>query len=126
PIFGAAAMGLSSFCVVSNALRLNLVRPYDNTKDKAIGTPVQGNLIKQTTTEIRKEGNEMKITVNGMMCAHCEAHVKKALEAIDGIESVVADHEKNLVTITTTKDVDEASIKAAVTEAGYEYAGVIR
>ncbi|MBE5848506.1 MAG: heavy metal translocating P-type ATPase [Lachnospiraceae bacterium] len=125
PIFGAAAMGLSSFCVVSNALRLNLVRPYDNTKDKAIGTPLQGNLIKQTTTEIRKEGNEMKITVKGMMCAHCEAHVKKALEAIDGIESAAADHEQNLVTITTTKDVDEASIKAAVTEAGYEYVGVI-
>ena len=68
----------------------------------------------------------MKITVNGMMCAHCEAHVKKALEAIDGIESAVADHEKNLVTITTTKEVDEASLMAAVTEAGYEYAGVIR
>ena len=126
PIFGAAAMGLSSFCVVSNALRLNLVKPYDNTKDRAIKDPVRGNLIKQQmNTETRKEGNEMKITVNGMMCAHCEAHVKKALEAIDGIESVVADHEKNLVTITNTKEVDEASIKAAVAEAGYEYAGVI-
>ena len=67
----------------------------------------------------------MKITVNGMMCAHCEAHVQKALEAIDGIESAVADHEKNLVTINGTKEVDEASIKAAVTEAGYEYMGVV-
>ena len=67
----------------------------------------------------------MKINVNGMMCAHCEAHVKKALEAIDGIESAVASHDDNLVTIVNTKDIDEASIKTAVEEAGYEYAGVV-
>ena len=66
----------------------------------------------------------MKIKVNGMMCAHCEAHVKKALEAIDGIESATASHEENMVTITTSKDVDEALIKEAITEAGYEYAGL--
>ncbi|MEE3471321.1 MAG: heavy metal-associated domain-containing protein [Butyrivibrio hungatei] len=66
----------------------------------------------------------MKIKVNGMMCAHCEAHVKKALEAIDGIESAVASHEENLVTITNSKDVDVALIKAAVTDAGYEYDGI--
>ena len=67
----------------------------------------------------------MKIAVKGMMCGHCEAHVKKALEAIDGIELAVASHEENQVTITTTKDVDEALIKAAVEEEGYEYAGII-
>ena len=77
------------------------------------------------SAEIRKENKEMKITVNGMMCEHCEAHVKKALEAIDGIDSAVASHNDNLVTITNSKDVDEAAIKAAVEEAGYEYAGVI-
>ena len=66
----------------------------------------------------------MKIKVNGMMCAHCEAHVKKALEAIDGIESAVASHEENRGTLTNSKDVDEALIKAAITEAGYEYAGI--
>ncbi len=66
----------------------------------------------------------MKIKVNGMMCAHCEAHVKKALEAIDGIESAEASHEKNLVTVTNSKDIDEELIKAAITEAGYEYAGI--
>ncbi|MCR5022828.1 MAG: heavy-metal-associated domain-containing protein, partial [Lachnospiraceae bacterium] len=71
-----------------------------------------------------KENKEMKIKVNGMMCAHCEAHVKKALEAIDGIESAAASHEENLVTITNSKDVDEDLIKAAVTDAGYEYAGI--
>ena len=67
----------------------------------------------------------MKIKVNGMMCEHCEAHVKKALEAIDGIESAVASHDENLVTITASKDIDEAVIKAAVEDAGYEYAGLL-
>ncbi|MBO4844854.1 MAG: heavy metal translocating P-type ATPase [Lachnospiraceae bacterium] len=126
PIFGAAAMGLSSFCVVSNALRLNWIRPYDSNRDKPIKNPVTGNLIEQKTNiETTKENNEMKIKVNGMMCGHCEAHVKKALEAIDGIDSVVASHEENMVTITNSKDVDEAVIKAAVEEAGYEYAGLM-
>ena len=120
PIFGAAAMGLSSFCVVSNALRLNFIKPYESRKDKEIKNKVTGILIEKA-----KENNEMKIKVNGMMCAHCEAHVKKALEAIDGIDSAVASHEENLVTITNSKEVDEAAIKAAVTEAGYEYAGVL-
>ncbi len=107
PIFGAAAMGLSSFCVVSNALRLNRIKPYGSQKDKSI-----------------KENKSMKIKVNGMMCEHCEMHVKKALEAIDGIDSASASHKENLVTITNSKDVDEAAIKAAVEDAGYEYAGM--
>ncbi|OON84799.1 copper-translocating P-type ATPase [Oribacterium sp. C9] len=145
PIFGAAAMGLSSFCVVSNALRLNWIKPYDGSKDREIKNAVKGNLIQQASTtedrentvsrveadkektndEIGKETKEMKITVKGMMCGHCEAHVKKALEAIDGIESAAASHADNLVTITNSKDVDETLIKAAIEEAGYEYCGVI-
>ena len=67
----------------------------------------------------------MKITVKGMMCSHCEAHVKKALEAIDGIENAIASHEENLVTVSTSKPVDEAAIKTAIVEAGYEYEGII-
>ena len=67
----------------------------------------------------------MKIKVNGMMCAHCEAHVKKALEAIEGIDSAVASHEENTVTITASKEVDEAAIRAAIADAGYEYAGIL-
>ena len=67
----------------------------------------------------------MKITVKGMMCGHCEAHVTKALLAIDGIENVVASHDQNLVTFTCTKEVNEETIKAAVEDAGYEFAGVI-
>ena len=129
PMFGAAAMGLSSFCVVSNALRLNWIKPYQGSRDQVVKNPVTGNLIQKETRneainkETRKEKKEMKIKVNGMMCAHCEAHVKKALEAIDGIQEAVASHEENLVTITSSKDIDEASIKAAVEGAGYEYAG---
>ncbi len=121
PIFGAAAMGLSSFCVVTNALRLNLIKPYDGSRDKEIKNKVTGKLIE---TDTRKENKEMKIKVNGMMCGHCEAHVKKALEAIDGIDTAVASHEENLVTITNSKDVDESVIKAAIEDAGYEYAGI--
>ena len=129
PMFGAAAMGLSSLCVVSNALRLNMVKPYNSARDKKVKKPVTGCIIEKETSiitkeEKRKEREEMKITVKGMMCAHCEAHVKKALEAIDGIEAAVASHEENLVTVTTSKDVDEAVIKAAVEEAGYEYVGI--
>ena len=122
PIFGAAAMGLSSFCVVTNALRLNLIKPYDRSKDKVIKNTVTGKLIE---TDTRKEKEEMKINVKGMMCGHCEAHVKKALEAIDGIDSATASHADNLVTLTTSKDVDESVIKAAIEEAGYEYAGIV-
>ncbi len=126
PMFGAAAMGLSSFCVVSNALRLNLVKVYNSKKDKSIKNPIKGNLIqKKEKNESGKEDKEMKITVNGMMCGHCEAHVKKTLEAIDGIETAEASHEENLVTIKKTKDVEESLIKAAVEDAGYEYAGIL-
>ena len=126
PMFGAAAMGLSSFCVVSNALRLNFIKPYDGKKDKKIKKPVTGNIIEpKPIADKRKEKENMNIRVNGMMCGHCEAHVKKALEAIDGIESAVASHDENKVSITTSKDVDEALIKAAVEDAGYEYVGVM-
>ena len=144
PMFGAAAMGLSSFCVVSNALRLNWLKVHDGSRDKAVKNPIDHAIIQSENSRIdskkkknetkendtivndkkEMENSEMKIKVNGMMCPHCEASVKKALEAIDGIESAVASHEENMVTITTSKDVDEALIKEAVTDAGYEYDGI--
>ena len=128
PMFGAAAMGLSSFCVISNALRLNFVKIYNEHKDKTVKYPVKENLFENSFADenitSNKENTLMKITVKGMMCAHCEAHVKKALEAIDGIESAIASHEESLVTITTSKPVDEEVIKAAIVDAGYEYAGL--
>ena len=66
----------------------------------------------------------MEINVNGMMCAHCEAHVKEALEKIDGVTEAKADHDANLVTLTITKEIAEDDLKAAVEAAGYEYAGI--
>ncbi len=134
PMFGAAAMGLSSFCVVTNALRLNWLKVHDGIKDKPVRNPIDHKIILSENVQAvndtdskdkqEKENKEMRIKVNGMMCAHCEAHVKKALEAVEGIESAVASHNDNSVILTTSKDVDEALIKAAVTEAGYEYAGI--
>ncbi len=126
PMFGAAAMGLSSFCVVTNALRLNFIKPYDTSRDKSVKNPVKGNLIitEVVSNEATLEENKsMKINVKGMMCEHCEMHVKKALEAIDGITSASASHKSGTVTIETSKTVDEAAIKAAIEEAGYEYCG---
>ena len=66
----------------------------------------------------------MELTVKGMMCAHCEAHVKEALEKIDGVTNVIADHEKNLVTLSAATAIDESILKAAVEGAGYEFAGI--
>ena len=97
----------------------------DHDEEAVIYTGEELELIHSADNSNEKENEEMKIKVNGMMCGHCEMHVKKALEAIEGIESVVASHEENLVTITNSKDIDEAAIKAAVEEAGYEYAGVL-
>ena len=125
PMFGAAAMGLSSFCVVSNALRLNFLKTHDARRDKKVKNPVTGNLISDGRQNTAAKESNMKISVKGMMCEHCEMHVKKALEAIDGITSAAPSHKDALVTIETSKSVDENLIKAAVTDAGYEYAGII-
>jgi len=122
-MIGAAMRSLSSFSVVSNALRLNLWKPR---KTKVNTTPCEENTEntgENTTVNVEKtkEINEMNVVikVDGMMCPHCEARVKKACEAIDGVVSATPSHEKGTVELVMTIDAVD-SCKAAITDAGYD------
>ena len=113
PMFGAAAMSLSSFCVVSNALRLNFFDMYRADKDKKI-KPIEREEIQIM---------EKTLKVKGMMCPHCEARVKKVVEAIPGVESAVASHTEGTVVITMSEEVAMDVIKKAIEDQDYKVIG---
>jgi len=120
PMFGAAAMSLSSFCVVSNALRLNFFDLRSAKKDKRI-RPVG---LEQIEPEKENESMTKTLNVEGMMCGHCEARVKKALEAVEGVASAEVSHEKGTAVVTLSKDVPDAVLKKAVEDQDYAVTAV--
>ncbi len=131
PMWGAAAMSISSFTVCMNALRLNLFKIHNAAKDR----PMRKKALPYTAVETTADANinenvkenktmEKTIKINGMMCEHCEARVKKALEALDGIDSAVTSHDNNNAVVQANDKFDAAAVEKAVVDAGYEFAGV--
>ena len=122
-MFGAAAMSLSSFCVVTNALRLNWFDMYNAKKDKKVKNAV--SIILEESDE-NKEENKMEKTmkIEGMMCGHCEARVKKALEALDQVESAAVSHEAGTAVVTLKSDVADDVLKKAVEDQDYKVLSV--
>ena len=117
PMFGAAAMSLSSFCVVTNALRLNWFKMYDGSHDKK----VRANRSKKKQEE---EMMTKTIKIEGMMCGHCEAAVKKALEALDQVETAEVSHEAGTAVVTLNSKISDDVLKKAVEEKDYTVTGI--